>query len=74
MALAFRLGAGAAVVATGAIALISTAMQDDHPISDPLEGIAIYAALWWFGLVRPAVWLSPDGLVVRNRLWTHRIA
>ncbi len=72
--LALRLGAGAAVVATGAIALISTAMQIDHPISDPLEAIAIYAALWWFGVVRPAVWLSPDELVVRNRLRTHRIA
>ena len=74
VALAIRLGTGAAVVATGAIALISTAMQIDHPISDPLEGIAIYAALWWFGLVRPAVWLSSDELVVRNRLRTHRIA
>lgn len=69
-----RLGTGAALVATGAIALISTSMQIDHPISDPIEGIAIYAALWWFGIVRPAVWLSPDELVVRNRLRTHRIA
>ncbi|WP_329475202.1 hypothetical protein OG555_26250 [Kribbella sp. NBC_01484] len=74
VALSIRLGTGAAVVATGAIALISTAMQDDHPISDPLTAIAIYAALWWFGVVRPAVWLSPDELVVRNRLRTHRIA
>jgi hypothetical protein len=72
--LALRLGTGAAVVATGAIALISTAMQDDHPISDPLTAIAIYAALWWFGMGRPAVWLLPDELVVRNPLRTHRIA
>ena len=48
-------------------------MQEDHPISDPLTAIAIYAAFWWFGLVRPAVWLSADELVVRNRLRTHRI-
>jgi hypothetical protein len=68
-----RLGTGAAVVFSGAIALISTAMQVDHPISDPLTAIAIWAALWWFGVVRPAVWLSPDELVVRNRLRTHRI-
>lgn len=74
VALSIRLGTGAAIVATGAIALISTAMQDDHPISDPLEAIAIYAALWWFGAIRPAVWLSADELVVRNRLRTHRIA
>jgi hypothetical protein len=73
VALAIRLGTGAAIVAAGTIALISTAMQDDHPISDPLTMIAIYAALWWFGLVRPAVWLSPDQLVVRNPLRTHRI-
>jgi hypothetical protein len=73
VALSIRLGTGAAVFATGAIALISTAMQDDHPISDPLTAIAIYAALWWFGIVRPAVWLSPDELVVRNPLRTHRI-
>ena len=72
--LAIRLGTGAAIVATGAIALISTALQDDQPISDPLTMIAIYAALWWFGIVRPAVWLSADELVVRNRLRTHRIA
>ncbi|MDX6241529.1 MAG: hypothetical protein QOG10_6353 [Kribbellaceae bacterium] len=74
VALAIRLGTGAAILATGAIALISTAMQDDHPISDPLTMIAIYAALWWFGAIRPAVWLSPDELVVRNPLRTHRIA
>jgi hypothetical protein len=74
VALAIRLGMGAAILATGAIALISTAMQDDHPISDPLTMIAIYAALWWFGAIRPAVWLSPDELVVRNPLRTHRIA
>jgi hypothetical protein len=49
-------------------------MQYDHPISDPLTAIAMYAAFWWFGIVRPAVWLSPDELVVRNPLWTHRIA
>jgi hypothetical protein len=73
VALAIRLGTGAAILATGTIALISTAMQDDHPISDPLTMIATYAALWWFGLVRPAVWLSPDELVVRNPLRTHRI-
>jgi hypothetical protein len=73
VALAFRLGTGAAVVATGAIALISTAMQDDHPISDPLTMIAIYTALWWFGAIRHVVWLSPDELVVRNPLRTHRI-
>jgi hypothetical protein len=72
--LAIRLGTGAAILATGAIALISTAIEDDHPISDPLTMIAIYAALWWFGMVRPAVWLSPDELVVRNPLRTHRIA
>jgi hypothetical protein len=74
VSLAIRLGTGAAILAIGPIALISTAMQDDHPISDPLTMIAIYTALWWFGLVRPAVWLSPDELVVRNPLWTHRIA
>ncbi|MDX6261851.1 MAG: hypothetical protein QOH84_3539 [Kribbellaceae bacterium] len=73
VALAVRLGAGVAILASGAIALISTAMQDDHPVSDPLTMIAIFAALWWFGLVRPAVWLSPDELVVRNPLRTHRI-
>ena len=72
--LAIRLGTGAAILATGTIALISTAMQDDHPLSDPLTMIATYAALWWFGLVRPAVWLSPDELVVRNPLRTHRIS
>ena len=72
--MAVRLGTGAAIVATGAIALISTAMHDEHPISDPLTMIATYAALWWFGAIRPAVWLSPDELVVRNRLRTHRIA
>jgi len=65
---------GVAIVATGAIALISTAMQDDHPISDPLTMIALYAAFWWFGIVRPAVSLSPDELVVRNPLRTHRFA
>jgi hypothetical protein len=73
VALAIRLGTGAAILATGAIALISTAMQDNHPISDPLTMIAIYTALWWFGAIRPAVWLSPDELVVRNPLRTHRI-
>jgi hypothetical protein len=72
VALAIRLGTGAAILATGTIALISTAMKD-LPISDPLTMIAIYAALWWFGLVRPAVCLSPDELVVRNPLRTHRI-
>jgi hypothetical protein len=73
VALTIRLGTGAAIIATGAIALVSTAMKD-NPISDPLTMIAIHAALWWFGLVRPAVWLSPDELVVRNPLRTHRIA
>ncbi|MEU4291142.1 hypothetical protein AB0E63_23200 [Kribbella sp. NPDC026596] len=34
----------------------------------------MYAVFWWFGIVRPAVWLSRDELVVRNPLWTHRIA
>ena len=53
VALSIRLGTGAAVVATGAIALISTAMQDDHPISDPLTAIAIYAALWWLASYGP---------------------
>jgi hypothetical protein len=73
VALAIRLGTGAAILATGAIAPISNAMKD-LPISDPLTAIAIYAALWWFGAIRPAVWLSPDELVVRNPLRTHRIA
>ncbi|MFI5712320.1 hypothetical protein [Kribbella sp. NPDC051620] len=72
VALAVRLGTGAALLATGTIGLISTATTD-LPISDPLTAIAIYAALWWFALVRPAVWLSPDELVVRNPLGTHRI-
>jgi hypothetical protein len=72
--LAIRLGTGAAIVASGAIALISTAMQVDHPMSDPLTAIATYVPLWWFGMARPAVWLSPNELVVRNRLRTHRIA
>jgi hypothetical protein len=71
--LAIRLGTGAAILVTGPIALISTAMKD-FPISDPLTMIGLYAALWWFGAIRPAVWLSPDELVVRNPLWTHRIA
>ena len=71
--LAVRLGVGAAILATGSIALISTAMRG-FPISDPLTMIALYAAFWWFGIVRPAVWLSSDELVVRNPLWTHRIA
>jgi hypothetical protein len=71
--LAIRLGTGAAILATGTIALISTAMQD-FPISDPLTMIALYAALWWFLAIRPVMWLSPDELVVRNPLWTHRIA
>lgn len=70
---AIRLGTGAAILATGPVALISTAMKD-FPISDPLTMIALYTALWWFGIVRPAVWLSPDELVVRNPLWIHRIA
>jgi hypothetical protein len=40
-----------------------------------VEGKPVHlAALWWFGAIRPAVWLSPDELVVRNRLRTHRIA
>ncbi|MFF0266333.1 hypothetical protein [Kribbella sp. NPDC004536] len=69
-----RLGIGVAILAIAPIALISTAMQVDHPISDPITGIVIWAAIWWFGLVRPAVWLSSDELVVRNPLWTHRIA
>jgi hypothetical protein len=73
VSLAVRLGIGVAILATAPIALIS-AMQDDHPISDPLTAIVMYAAFWWFGIVRPAVWLSPDELVVRNPLWTHRIA
>jgi hypothetical protein len=72
--LALRLGTGAGVVGIGTFALISTAMQVDHPMSDPLTAIAIYAALWWFGMGRPAVWLFPDKMVVRNPLWTHRIA
>ena len=71
--MAIRLGAGAAILATGPVALISTALKD-FPISDPLTMIALYAALWWFGAIRPAVWLSPDELVVRNPLRTHRIA
>ena len=72
--LAFRLGIGVAILAAAPIALISTAMQVDHPISDPLTAIAMDVAIWWFVLVRPAVWLSSDELVVRNPLWTHRIA
>ena len=74
VSLAVRIGVGLGILATAPIALISTAMQVDHPISDPLTAIVMYVALWWFGLVRPAVWLSPDELVVRNPLWTHRIA
>ena len=42
--LAIRLGVGAAIIATGSIALVSTAMQDDHPISDLLTMIALCAA------------------------------
>ncbi|TCO41015.1 hypothetical protein EV646_116106 [Kribbella antiqua] len=60
MSLAIRLGTVAAILATGTVALISTAMQDDYPISDPLTMIALYAVLWWLGIVRPAVWMSPD--------------
>ncbi|HEY3559547.1 MAG TPA: hypothetical protein VGL05_18880 [Kribbella sp.] len=56
------------------IALVSTAMQYDHPMSDPLTMIAMSAAFWWFGLGRPVVWLTADELVVRNPLRTHRIA
>lgn len=74
LSLAARLGVAVAVLATAPIALISTARQVDHPISDPLTAIVMYAAIWWFGLVRPAVWLSPDELVVRNPLRTYRIA
>ena len=70
--LAIRLGTGVAIIATGTIALISTAMTD-NPMSDPLTMIAMYTAYWWFLLVRPAVWLSPNELVVRNPLRTHRI-
>lgn len=69
-----QVGIGVGILATAPIALISTARQVDHPISDPLTAIAMYVVLWWFGIVRPAVWLSPDELVVRNPLWTHRIA
>jgi hypothetical protein len=59
VALAVRLGTGAAVLAAGAIALISTG-HEDFPVNDPLTMIALYAAFWWFGAMRPTVWLLPD--------------
>jgi hypothetical protein len=39
VALAIRLGTGAAIVATGAIALISTAMHDEHPAIEPVNDV-----------------------------------
>lgn len=73
VSLAIRIGLAVVIVAVGLFALISTAMKD-FPMSDPLTAIALWAALWWFGTVRPKVCVSPDELVVRNPLWTRRIA
>jgi hypothetical protein len=56
----------------GLIALIDTAMNG-FPMTDPLPMIALFAALWWFGTMRPKVCLTPEALVVRNPLWTRRI-
>lgn len=68
-----RIGMGLAIVATGAIAVIST-VRKDFPISDPLTMIVGDAAVWWFFVLRPAVSLTAGELVVRNPLRTHRIA
>jgi hypothetical protein len=45
VSLAVRLGIGVGILATAPIALISTAMQVDHPISDPLTAIVIRGVL-----------------------------
>jgi hypothetical protein len=73
VSLAIRIGLAVVILAIGLFALISTAMKD-FPMSDPLTAIALWAALWWFGTIRPKVCVSPDELVVRNPLWTRRIA
>jgi hypothetical protein len=73
VSLATRIGTGVAILVIGMFALIDTA-RDGFPMSDPLTAIVLWAALWWFGTIRPAVWLSSGELVVRNPLWTRRIA
>ncbi len=73
MGLAARIGTGMAFLAIVLGALID-AVNNGSPLTDPVPLIPLFAALWWIGTMRPAVCFTSDELVVRNPLWTRRIA